>query len=88
MSLFQEEEVMDIVASLIDAMGHSGVLDEMQSRFYAHGRCLSLLEKLRSHPLFRAAEQRRRNKFWANAEKAAKRVEEWPDWKKGTKKSR
>jgi hypothetical protein len=78
-SLFQEEEVMDLVAQLINQLGHTGIIEDVLRWEQTKREYLRLVE----HPLYKAAEQRRRDKFWNSAERVAKRVESWPDWKKG-----
>lgn len=52
---------MDLVANFIDQLGHVGVMDDL----WRHQQVVRYLKPLLDHPLYKAAEQRRRDRFWA-----------------------
>jgi hypothetical protein len=75
-------EALDIVARLINELGHTGY------EWHSWQQVYTQYEKLIAHPAFKQAEQRRRDQFWKRCEQAAKTVASWPEWMKGSRENR
>lgn len=75
----EADEALDIVAELIHQLGHIGCTEHIYQMEQTKRHYLPLME----HPAFKAAEERRRQRYWKIIERAAKEVDSWPDWKKG-----
>jgi hypothetical protein len=76
----EEAEALDIVAELIDQMGHTGAMDDVRRWEQTRRWYLKLVE----HPAYKAAEERRRKRYWDHLDRVARRVESWPAWMKGS----